>query len=135
MAFYRIRDGTVDCINVITANLTGAIADMIEQTLQQQPDMQLLCKVPSWETLETAAIADFMVQADVLVLGVEDVYSLPEDCFRLLNQYLNLKVLLLTVAGNEAIVYWRDLHCQQMQVLSSQGLFESIRQIHSLSKF
>lgn len=128
MDSYRSRYGTTSVIHVLIANLTGMVAEMVQQTFQQQPDVKLLGDIKEWEEID-AAIAE----TDVLVLGVDDVYSPPEDCFRFLCNYPNLKILLLTTTGNEAIAYWRALHCHQMQVTSSQSLIESIRHIYSLS--
>lgn len=128
MDSYRSRYGTTSVIHVLIANLTGMVAEMVQQTLQQQPDVKLLGDIKEWEEID-AAIAE----TDVLVLGVDDVYSPPEDCFRFLGNYPNLKILLLTTTGNEAIAYWRALHCHQTQVTSSQSLIESIRHIYSLS--
>ncbi|MCY7274634.1 MAG: hypothetical protein LH702_13105 [Phormidesmis sp. CAN_BIN44] len=128
MDSYRSRYGTTSVIHVLIANLTGMVAEMVQQTFQQQPDVKLLGGIKEWEEID-AAIAE----TDVLVLGVDDVYSPPEDCFRFLSNYPNLKILLLTTTGNEAIAYWRALHCHQVQVTSSQSLIESIRHIYSLS--
>jgi hypothetical protein len=109
-------------IRVLTFNLPPVVADWVHQMLQQQSDIDWLGAINEWD----AGVA-MMHQTDVLLLGTDDVYALPECCFQLLGDYPRLKIVLLTTAGNEAIVYWRDLHCQQMQVVSSQGLIESIR--------
>jgi hypothetical protein len=115
-------------IPVLTFNLPKVIADLIHQMLQQQSDIEWLGAIERWDE-----IATMMHQADVLLLGTDDVYTLPEFCFQLLGDYPRLKIVLLTMTGNEAIAYWRTLHCQQMQVLSSQALIDSIRQIHTIS--
>jgi hypothetical protein len=117
-------------IRVLTFNLPHVIADWIHRMLQQQADIDWLGSIEGWDEIVVRAH-----QTDVLLLGTDDVYALPEFCFQLLGDYPRLKIVLLTTAGNEAIVYWRDLHCQQMQVLSSQGLIESIRQFQTLSNF
>jgi hypothetical protein len=130
MESYRSRDGTASRIHVIAANLTGVVAEMVQQTLQQQLDIQLLGGIKRWEEIDAV-----IPETDVLVLGVENVYSPPEDCFRFLRQYPNLKILLLTTTDEDAIAYWRALHCQPIQMTSSQSLIESIRQIYALSPF
>lgn len=126
----RDRNGAASVIHVLIANLTGVVAEMVQQTLQQQPDIKLLDEIKKWEEID-AAIAE----TDVLVLGVDDVYSPPEAYFRFLSNYPNLKILLLTTTTDEAIAYWRALYCHQIQIISSQTLIESIRQIYSLSPF
>jgi hypothetical protein len=112
-------------IRVLTVDLAGVVADRVHQTLQQQSDISLIGSTTQWKDVVSA-----IDQVDILILGVNDVYSLPESCFQLLGNCPNLKIILLDVAANQAIVYWRTLHCQQMQILSSQTLIESLRQIH-----
>lgn len=130
MDSYRDRYETTSVIHVLLANLTGVVAEMVQQTFQQQADIKLLGDIKRWEDIDSE-----IAETDVLVLGVDDVYSLPEGCFQVLNNYPNLKIVLLTTTSDEAIAYWRALHCRQIQVTSSQSLIASIRQIYSLSPF
>jgi hypothetical protein len=127
---YRSRDGTAANIRVIAANLAGVVAEMVQRALQQQSDIRLIGGIKQWNEIDAV-----LHETDVLVLGVDNVYSPPEDCFRFLGQYPNLKILLLTTTDENAIAYWRALHCQQIRVSSSQSLIESIRQIYALSPF
>ncbi|PZV10623.1 MAG: hypothetical protein DCF22_16190 [Leptolyngbya sp.] len=117
-------------IHVLIANLSGVVAAMVKQTVQQQPDLKLLGSIEGGMEIDVA-----VAETDVLVLGADDVYSPPEICLRLLSDYPNLKILVLKTTNDDAIAYWRALHCRQMQVMSSQTLIESIRQIYSLSPF
>lgn len=117
-------------IHVLIANLTGIVAERVEQTVRQQSDIQLLGSVNAG--IDVDAI---VAEADVLVFGANDVYSPPEKCLQILSNYPNLKILVLTTTGDEAIAYWQALHCHQIQITSSDTLIESIRQINSLSPF
>lgn len=121
---------TASVIYVLIANLTDMVAEMLHQTIQQQPDIKLLNSVKEWEEINAA-----VAETDVLVLGVDDVYSPPEACFRLLSTHPNLKILVVAVSSDEAIAYWRALHCHPIQMTSSQTLIASIRQICLLSPF
>lgn len=129
MDSHRGSHGTA-MIHVLIANLSGVVAEMVQQTVQQQPDLRLLGSVEGGLEIDAA-----VAETDVLVLGADEVYSPPEICLRLLSDYPNLKILVLTTTNDEAIAYWRALHSHQMQVVSSQTLIESIRQIYSLSPF
>lgn len=129
MDAHRRIHGTA-VIHVLVANLSGVVAEMVKQTIRQQSDLKLLGSIEGGMEIDTA-----VAEADVLVLGAGDVYSPPEICLWLLSDYPNLKILVLTTTNDEAIAYWRALHCRQMQVTSSQTLIESIRQIYSLSPF
>ncbi len=117
-------------IRILIADLPEVVVEMLDQAIQQQPDLEWLGNVQGWEE-----IAVTVAQTDVLILGVEDVYALPEACFYFLRNQPNLKILLLTITDDEAIAYWRALHCHQLQITSSLSLIESIRQIYSLSPF
>jgi response regulator of citrate/malate metabolism len=122
------RYGAASVIHVLIANFTGVVAEMVQESFQQQPDIKLIGNIKEWEEINAV-----VAETDVLVVGADDVYSPPEDCLQLLSNCPNLKILVLTNTSDEAIAYWRALHCHQMQVTSSQNLIESIRQIHSLS--
>lgn len=65
------------------------------------------------------------------MIGSDETFS-SDTYLWLLNDYPQLKILILRADSDEGIVYWRTLHCQQMQVISAQTLIESIRHIHSL---
>ncbi|HEY9830859.1 MAG TPA: hypothetical protein V6D26_09775 [Stenomitos sp.] len=127
---HKTRHEITSVIHVLITNLTGVIAEIVEQALQQQPDIELLGNVEGWEAVTTA-----VAKADVLLLGADNVYSPPEDCIWLLSNYPNLKILVLMPNRDEVLAYWRALYCRQLQVISSQTLIESIRQIHRLSPF
>jgi hypothetical protein len=117
-------------IRVLVAHLPSVVAERLIQTIQQQPDIEWVGNVTGW-----GEVAETVTQTDILILGVDDVYCLPEHCFHFLGSYPHLKILLLTTHGDEAIAYWRTLHCQQLHITSSLSLIESIRQIYSLPPF
>jgi molybdopterin-guanine dinucleotide biosynthesis protein A len=126
----QVKHEATSIIRVLITNLTGMIATIVEEAIQQQADIELLGNVEGLTDV-MAAIAE----ADVLVQGVDNVYSPPESCLQILSDYPNLKILVLATSDDQAIAYWRALYCQQIQIVSSQTLIASIRQIHSLSPF
>jgi hypothetical protein len=113
-------------IRVLTFNLPDVITDWVHQMLREQSDIDWLGAIAQWKDVFSR-----IDQVDILILGADDVYSLSESCFQLLGNHPNLRIILLDIAGNQAIVYWRDLFCQQMSIVSSQTLIDSIRQVHS----
>lgn len=127
MNSFRNRYGEPSNIRVLLANLTGIVAELITQAIQQQPDIDLLGTVTGWN--EANALIG---KATIFVIGFEDETFSSETCLWLLNDYPPLKILILRADSDEGIVYWRALHCQQMQTISAQTLIESIRCIHSL---
>lgn len=124
----RGRGETPTAIRVLFANLTGMVAEIIQQAFQQHSDINVLGNFEEWEKVHV-----LIAETDVLILGVNDVYSLPENCFQLLSNYPNLKILLLATTHDAAIAYWRSLHCHQIHVTSSRSLIESVREIYLLS--
>lgn len=125
MNFFRSKNEKTK-ICVLTANLTGIVAELIAQAIEHQPDIELLGNVTKW-----SEINDFASRTTIFIIGSEDEIFSSKTCLPLLNDYPQLKILILK-AGNEGSVYWRVLHCEQFQVLSAQILIESIRYIHSL---
>ncbi len=114
-------------IRVLIANFTGIVAELIAQAIQQQQDIELLGTVKEWNEVNALIGA-----ATIFMIGFEDETFSSENCLRLLNDYPEVKILILIADSNEGIVYWRALHCQQIQVVSATALIESIRHIHSL---
>jgi len=123
----RSRHGETSNIRVLIANLIGVVAELITQAIQQQPDIELLGIVKEWHEVNAV-----MGKATIFMIGFEDETFSSEACLGLLNNYPQLKILILRVDSDEGVVYWRTLRSQRMQVASAQTLIESIRHIHSL---
>jgi hypothetical protein len=122
----RSRHEETSNIRVLIANLTGIVGELIIQEIQNQPDIELLGTVNRWHDADA-----LMGNATVFVVGFEDEIFSSAACLERLNDYPKLKILMLRENSDEAIVYWRVLHYQQMQVISAQTLIESIRHIRS----
>ncbi|MBD2157868.1 hypothetical protein [Leptolyngbya sp. FACHB-16] len=114
-------------IRILTANLDGIVAELIAQTIQQQPDIELLGSVKAWSEAQA-----LIHQATIFMIGFEDETFSSETCLWLLNDYPHLKIFILRANSDEGIVYWRALNSEQMQIVSAQRLIQSIRHLHSL---
>lgn len=114
-------------IRVLAANFTGIIAELIVQEMKRQPDIDLLGTVSTWNEANM-----LMREATIFVVGFEDEVFSSSICMDLLNNYPQLKILILRANSDEGIMYWKVLHSQQIQVISAQTLIESIRYIRSL---
>ena len=130
MDSFRSKHEERSNIRVLIANLTGVVAELITQAIHQQPDIELLGAVRQWSEVNV-----LIGKATIFVVGVEDEVFSSEICLELLNNYPELKILILRANSDEGIAYWLALHRQPMQVVSSHSLIESMRQIHSLSPF
>ena len=114
-------------IRVLIANFTGIIAELIVQEIQNQPDVDFLGTVGALNEVNA-----LMGEATIFVVGFEDEVFSFSTCLNLLNDYPQLKILILRRNSDEGTMYWKILRSQQMQVISAQTLIESIRQIRSL---
>jgi hypothetical protein len=124
---FRSKYEEISNIRVLVANFIGVVAELITQSIQQQPDIELLGTVREWNEVNA-----LIGEATIFMIGFENETFSSQTCLWLLNNYPQLKILILRADSNEGIVYWRVLHGQQMQVISAQTLIESIRHIHSL---
>jgi hypothetical protein len=122
----RSRHEETSNIRVLIANLTGIVAELIVQEIQSQPDLELLGTVSGWHDADV-----LMGHATIFVIGFEDEIFSSSACLERLNDYPQLKILMLRENSDEATIYWRVLHYQQMQVISTRTLIESIRHIRS----
>lgn len=114
-------------IRVLTANFIGVVAELIDQAMQRQPDIELLGSVRAWHEVKA-----LISEATLFMIGFEDEIFSSETCLSLLNNYPRLKILILKENSDEGTVYWRVLHREQMQMISAQALIQSIRHVHSL---
>lgn len=126
MNSFRGKHDETSNIRVLIANLTGVVVELIVQTIQQQPDIELLGTVREWNEVNA-----LIGEATIFVVGLDESFP-SETCLWLLNDYPQLKILILKADSDEGIVYWQTLHHQQIQVISAQTLIESIRHIHLL---
>jgi len=53
MNSFRSRHEETTAIRVLIANVTGVVAELIAQVIQQQPDIELLGAVTGWNEVNT----------------------------------------------------------------------------------
>jgi hypothetical protein len=101
-------------------------------TNEESPNIRILIANLTG-VIEWSEVNALIGETTVFVVGFEDKIFSSEACLLLLNDYPQLKIFMLRSNSDEGIVYWLALHCQQMQIISSQAFIESIRQVHLLS--
>ena len=116
-------------LHVLAIGTRGVLAELVDQTIKKQPDMQLLEHLEQWIDVT----AELAIQADVVVMEVEALEPEPEPCIRLLSTFPHLRILMLANQDNAAIAYWLGLHRHPLYIASSQVLVDSIRQLHGLN--
>jgi hypothetical protein len=116
-------------LHVLVVGTTGMLAELVDQTIKNQPDMQLLGHLEQWMDIT----AELGIQADVVVVEVEAFDPEPEPCIHLICTFPHLRILMLTNQDNSAIAYWLGLHHHHLHIASSQMLVDSIRQLRDLN--
>jgi hypothetical protein len=116
-------------IRVLAANLSAVLIGLAVQLIAQQPDMVLVGQVHGSIDLLVAVGHG----VDVLILGAPQVYPMPAICSHLLNEYPDLRILVVTSTGEAAMLYWLGLRRQQLSAVSAVALISSIRHAYALN--
>jgi hypothetical protein len=117
-----------DIVRVLLADLPGILNELVSENIQAQPDMVLVRAVQGWQELLSAG-----GDADVVILGAQQVSPLPGICSHLLVEYPDMRILVLTPNGDQAALYWLGLRQQQLGELSTQELIENVRRAYRIN--
>lgn len=116
-------------VRVLLANLSGVVAQLVAQLIQQQPDMVLVGPVHGDMEL-LMAVGD---GADVVVLGTTHTDEPPGICSHLLCEFPFLRILLLKSSGDTATLYWLGLRNQRLKTVTDTSLLTTIRRAYTLN--
>ncbi len=112
-------------IRVVTANLAGAISEVLHISIEQQPDMKLIQDVRSEiDTLLAGA------EADIMILGAESSNSMPGVCTHLINEYPHLKIVVVIDQENLIVCYWMDLQERRIKHITSETIMSTVRWLY-----
>jgi len=115
-------------IRVHVAITSGVLLEIVLQTLQQQPDMDVTHFVKDPDVIERL-VDD---QTDVLILGAPYVYPPPPICSDLWHAFPMLKILVMTPNGDAAVIYRLHVHQHRLRTVASSTLVRTIRQVQQL---
>lgn len=115
-------------IRILVANVSGVLLEIVMRAIQEQPDMTVKHYEKDMTGLATA-VGD---QTDVLIMDAPYLYPPPTICHDLWLSSPALKVLVLTVSGDAAVVYWLNVERHRLKTVSAHTLVSSIRHIHRL---
>ena len=115
-------------IRVLVANMSGVLLEIVMRAIQQQPDMTIRHYKKDLAGL-ALAVGD---QTDVLIMDAPYLYPPPTICNDLWLSFPALKVLVLTVSGDAAVVYWLNVERHRLKTVSAHTLVSSIRHVHRL---
>ena len=116
-------------MRVLLANLSGVVAQLVAQLIQQQPDMVLVGPVHGDMELLMAVGEG----ADVVVLGATHTDEPPGICSHLLCEFPFLRILLLKSSGDTATLYWLGLRNQRLKTVTDTSLLTTIRRAYTLN--
>lgn len=115
-------------IRVLIANLYGAILEVVMAAVEQAGFVSKQHETGLDDLAE--AIGDN--GTDVLILGARYLYPPPAICRELWNSFPALEVLVLTLNGDAAVLYWLGLQRKRLVTVSSEALVNTIRSVHQL---
>jgi hypothetical protein len=116
-------------IRVLVANMSERLAQPVLQLIREQSDMTLVGQVQDNVNLLLAVGAG----VDVVILGAPQVHPPPGICSHLLSEFPNLKILVLAMTSNLAVLYWLGLRHRQVNLVSATTLVKTIRRAYSLN--
>lgn len=85
----RIEEAVIESIRIVLADLPQLAADMLERALAEQPDMEVVARLPSSTALLQVARK---TAPDVVIVGMTDP-ELPPRCLDLFAENVGLTVL------------------------------------------
>jgi hypothetical protein len=113
-------------IAVLTAGLPQATAPGVERAIRQQGDMVLVDRVAGGMDLLVAAGQG----VDIVILGAQQVYPPPGICSHLLNEYPQLKIIVITDDGLGEL-YRLDIRHDAVEVTPIERLLDNIRRAYT----
>lgn len=116
-------------IRVLLSNLHGVITELLADLLVSEPTAQLVGQVD--DVVEVLLKVGEGV--DVLILGAPSVRPPPAICSHLLMEYPDLRVIVVTTMGEEAMLYWFGLRQRRLRAVSPSALRACIRRAYQLN--
>ena len=113
---------------VLVANLSGVMLEIVVRAIQQQPDMILTSYTKDLVELREAVGN----QTDVLIIGAPYVYPVPTICRDLWRSFPALKVLVITPSGDAAVMYWLSVQRHRLKMVSTKTLIDTIQRVPRL---
>jgi hypothetical protein len=115
-------------IRVVVTDVPDVLYSKIAELVRAEPDMIIVGRVT--DRVELLLAVDDRVE--VVVLGAPHSTPPPGICSHLLNEYLNLKILVLAADTGELHIYWRGIRRKHLGALSEEALIGQIRDLHRL---
>ncbi len=112
-------------ITILLANLPTIVEEVFSKALDSQPDMRLLGRVDAAVDL----LLRVGIETDVVILGVNNGDECPGICSHLLSEFPHLRIVVLSINGEQATMYWMALNQQRIDTMSGEQLLANIREI------
>ena len=117
-----------DPIRVLVSNVSELFYSQIAELIRAEPDMLLVGRATGRVEL-LLAVDD---GTEVVIIGVPQRAPPPGISSHLLNEYPDLKILVLAADTGELDMYWRGLRRKHLGSLSEAALIGRIRELRGL---
>lgn len=115
-------------IRLVIGNMPEVLHQILARAIRSQPDMVLAGEAAGNVELLQAAHAD----ADLMILGAEQVSPCPGICSHLLSEFPHLKILVISYNGDQARSYWLGMRQRKASAASLDGLLRDMRQLYQI---
>ncbi len=120
------KDRGHDHIRVLLADLPAILVQVIMEKIEQQDDIEVIGRVQDPVELLRAA-----AEADVVLISAPQIDPPPGICSHLLNEYPEVKILVLADHQDVAMGYWLDIQRRRIEPLTADDLVAGIRSLFS----
>jgi len=114
-------------IRILIANLSDLLTQFIIEMVDQQPQMQIVGQVQGQLEILIAA----QKGVDMVILGTPHLKPVPGIVSHMMNEFPNMKILVLSTIEGKGKGYWLGIHHCRIEYSTADTLQDSI---HSLFK-
>jgi hypothetical protein len=127
---YGTPDKQSSSIRVLLANVPIPLAEWLARVLEDQKDIEIVDQPRGYVEMLLAA----QKGVDVVVLSVQEFQPLPGICSHLLSEFPDIKVLLLGMASEKAMLCWTGLRQKDLQIVSAEALVGTLRHLGEITE-
>src|SRR5258708_34890040 len=125
------EDGQPQAIRILVANLAAKLAQIVIDTVSAQPDMALLGTVQG--QMEILVEIERLKPVEILLLGSNTGFPPTGLCSHLLDQFPQLRILLIGASDEVVWAYWLGLYAKTLHLIEAETLASDIRYIANLN--
>lgn len=121
--------GSDTLIRVVLAGLSEVLEAILNHIFHKHPDIEIVQVVDGDAELLVAS----QMGVDIVLLGADKVSPCPKICSHLFNQFPEVKVIVISQNGEQAIAYWLGMQLSAVDMRSNMNLIYMIKTLSSQS--